>query len=295
MSQGYHMMGLSVKSAIKATLLASCQVVLRRLGYKVEPITWTVDSMAALTVKDAQLYKEWTSPCPLYAPWSGWHEFDALYEGVQAYTVVSPDRCYILGSIAQYASTLDGDFAECGVYKGGTALLLSRVLKRVDSEKTLHLFDSFEGLPKGTDEKDEWFRKGQFAVESVESVERLLKDVGVVIDIRKGWIPDTFVGLQDEQYAFVHVDVDLYQSALDCCRYFYPRLVTGGVMLFDEYGFPAAHGEKEAVDEYFATKSERPIALPTGQALVLKSARHEAMARLNGQNDVSVEAKRFTT
>jgi hypothetical protein len=56
------MMRSSVKSAIKATLLASCQIVLRRIGYKVEPITWTVDSLAALTVKDAQLYKEWASP-----------------------------------------------------------------------------------------------------------------------------------------------------------------------------------------------------------------------------------------
>jgi O-methyltransferase len=147
--------------------------------------------------------------------------FQALYEGIQTYTVVSPDRCYILGSVARYASTLDGDFAECGVYKGGTALLLSRVLKCLDSEKTLHLFDSFEGLPKGTSQKDEWFRKGQFA-NSVESVERLLQDVGVVVDIRKGWIPDTFLGWEDRQYAFVHVDVDLYQSTLDCCNYFYP-------------------------------------------------------------------------
>jgi hypothetical protein len=52
----------------------------------------------------------------------------------------------------------------------------------------------------------------------------------------------------------------------------------GGAMLFDEYGFPAAHGEKEAVDEYFATKPERPIALPTGQALVLKVPEGKAMS-----------------
>ena len=68
----------------------------------------------------------------------------------------------------------------------------------------------------------------------------------------------------------MHVDVDLYRPTLDACEYFYPRLVPGGVLLFDEYGFPAARGERDAVDEYFADKSESPIVLPTGQAIVLK-------------------------
>jgi O-methyltransferase len=105
----------------------------------------------------------------------------------------------------------------------------------------------------------------------VDSVRQLLSEFGSTIEIRQGWIPETFVGLEDMHYAFVHIDVDLYQSALDCCQYFYDRLAPGGVMVFDEYCFPAARGEKDAVDEFFSEKVERPICIPTGQALILKS------------------------
>jgi O-methyltransferase len=192
-----------------------------------------------------------------------------VYEGTEPYTEVSPDRCYILISLARYASYLTGDFAECGVFKGGTALLLARVLKNTDN-KRLYLFDSFQGLPKPNEEKDPWFSEGEFTFGSIEAVEDLLSDFRTIIDIRCGWLPETFRGLENNRYAFVHLDLDLYQSNLDCCNYFYPRLLAGGVLLFDEYGFAAARGEKDAVDEFFADKSESPITLPTGQAIILK-------------------------
>ncbi len=91
-----------------------------------------------------------------------------------------------------------------------------------------------------------------------------------MMEIRRGWIPETFRGLENNRYAFAHLDVDLYQSTLDCCKYFYSRLVPGGVLLFDEYGFAPARGEKDAVDEFFGDKPESPITLPTGQAIILK-------------------------
>lgn len=60
----------------------------------------------------------------MFSAWLGDPDFRRLYDGIERYTVVSPDRCYMLFALARYASQLDGDFAECGVYKGGTALLL---------------------------------------------------------------------------------------------------------------------------------------------------------------------------
>jgi hypothetical protein len=183
--------------------------------------------------------------------------------------MVSPERCYLLIELARYARHLPGDFAECGVWNGGTALLLARTLKNTANKK-LYLFDSFRGLPRLDREKDPWFCEGQYRAESVEEVKALLSDFQSIVDIRCGWIPETFRGLEERRYAFAHIDVDIYQSNLDCCAYFYPRLVPGGVLLFDEYCFAAARGEKEAVDEFFADKPERPIALPTGQAIVLK-------------------------
>jgi hypothetical protein len=119
-------------------------------------------------------------------------------------------------------------------------------------------------------DKDPWFSEGQYCAESVQAVEELLSDFRRMIDIRCGWIPETFSGLEDNRYAFAHLDVDLYQSTLDCCKYFYSRLVPGGILLFDEYAFAPSRGEKDAVDEFFADKPESPITLPTGQAMVLK-------------------------
>jgi O-methyltransferase len=174
----------------------------------------------------------------------------------------------MLMSFARYASCLLGDFAECGVYKGGTALLLARLLK--GTSKKLYLFDSFEGLPQSSVAEDQWFKPGSYRPDSVDAVREVLSAFSAFTDIRPGWIPETFHGLESNRYAFAHLDVDLYQSTMDCCDYFYPRLAPGGVLVFDEYAFAAARGEKDAVDEFFADKPEKPITLPTGQAIVLK-------------------------
>jgi O-methyltransferase len=241
-----------------------------RLGFEVHRASnpavhgWS----AADAAPDAEYYREWPSSGPMFAPWAGHPDFERLYAGVADHTLVSRDRCYLLSAFARYASGLAGDAAECGVYKGGTALLLSRVLAAPG--RRLYLFDSFEGLPEVDPDKDAWFSTGQFAIDSVESVRGLLAEHEDLVEIRQGWIPDTFAGLEDRRYAFAHVDVDLYRSAADCCEYFYPRMVPGGVLLFDEYGCPDAHGERDAVDEFLADKPEAPIALPTGQAVVIR-------------------------
>jgi len=75
--------------------------------------------------------------------------------------------------------------------------------------------------------------------------------------------------LGGRRFAFVHVDV--YASTLDCCRFFHPRVMRGGAILFDDDGFPPfKDAEKRAVDEFFADRPESPLSLPTGQCLVLK-------------------------
>lgn len=240
-------------------------------GYDIRPIppaAWRPDWDAVATVKESQYYTQWSAPCPLFTPWVGHPEFQAIYEGISAHTLVSPDRCYVLGSLARYASHLSGNFAECGVYRGGTALLFSRVLR--ETGKKLFLFDSFQGLPEANLAYDKHYGKGDFAGTSLESVQQLLKDFDQIVEFRKGWIPSTFEGLTEQPWAFVHVDVDLFQSSLDCCEYFYPRLVSGGVMVFDDYGFAMTRGEKDAVDQFFKDKPESLLVLPTGQAVVIK-------------------------
>ena len=60
------------------------------------------------------------------------------------------------------------------------------------------------------------------------------------------------------------------ESIRDAVEYVYPRLVPGGCLIFDDYGFPSCPGARQAVDELFANRPEVPLCLPTGQALVVK-------------------------
>ena len=177
-----------------------CTSLLRRFNYAVYPVS-NVDVLAAQTVKESEYYTEWHSPSPLFSPWAGHPDFQKLFRGVERHTVVSPDRCYILASLARHALHLEGDFAECGVFRGGTALLLCRVAD--NSGKKLFLFDSFEGLPPGDEERDKWFKPGQFAIKSVDRVKELLADFKDFVDIRQGWIPNTFAGLESNRFSFV--------------------------------------------------------------------------------------------
>ncbi len=213
----------------------------------------------------------------IYTPWfheeAGTPFAEAMKElGPRKDLVVSPDRCYMLFEMAARSTRLPGDFAECGVFTGGTARLLAGVLaKHPKPDRRLHLFDTFAGMPEGTDASRDYHSPGDFSDTSEGGVRQRLKDFGDLCSFHVGTMPETFQEVPEETYSFVHVDVDIYPSALECCRWFWPRLVPGGVMVFDDYGFyPYRLAARAAVDEFFADQAESPLALPTGQAIVWK-------------------------
>jgi O-methyltransferase len=201
---------------------------------------------------------------PLFSPWYGYGEFAKFYELARPYTLISADRVYVLYVMATNCLALDGEFWECGVYKGGSARMLAAITQE---EVTLRLFDTFCGLP-GADSTRDFMKRGELGDTTLQLVRSIVGD-GV---IRPGLIPETFCGLESSRIALAHVDVDLYQSVLDCCKFIYPRLVLGGIVVFDDYGFSSTPGARSAVDEFFSEKAEMPLALSTGQALVIKSS-----------------------
>src|SRR3989442_738463 len=85
-------------------------------------------------VPDARLYQ------PLYSPWAGEQAFERVYRKVQPYTLVSRDRCYMLQQTLLQASNLDGEVVECGVFRGGTALLAAETLQASGAEREVHVF-----------------------------------------------------------------------------------------------------------------------------------------------------------
>lgn len=86
----------------------------------------------------------------------------------------------------------------------------------------------------------------------------------------QGVFPSTAEDVRNITFCLVHIDVDIYQSVIDCCNFFYMRMQKGGMMIFDDYGFLTCPGAKVAVDEFFADKPEYPCYLPTGQCIVIR-------------------------
>lgn len=213
-------------------------------------------------VPDSHLYQ------PLFSPWEGEPTFERLFQQIRPHTLVSRDRAYMLWKTLQQALLLSGDVMECGVFRGGTALLEAQTIREHAGDRPLHLFDSFEGMPQTTAGVDR-IQKGDFSTTSVEAVAQLFTAYPFV-QIHQGFIPQTFADAKIERIAWVHIDVDIYQSVLDCIAYTYPRLVPGGTMIFDDYGFPCCAGARRAVDKAFADLPEVPLCLPTGQCLVTK-------------------------
>jgi hypothetical protein len=91
-----------------------------------------------------------------------------------------------------------------------------------------------------------------------------------------GWIPERFTDVAERRFCFLHLDVDLLQPTHDALEFFYPRMVPGGVILCDDYGFETCPGARLAVDGFFASRPEPVVHLPTGQGLVILGTRSAA-------------------
>ncbi|MRS04518.1 hypothetical protein EG832_15065, partial [bacterium] len=207
-------------------------------------------------------------------------EFQELIRKINTNTLISSDRMY---NICQFARNYpNGNAAEAGVYKGGSARLIAEYMKG-----EVWLFDTFEGLPE-TDPDIDLHTKGDFNDTSFSEVNTYLRDYQN-IRIVKGLFPQSLSGSDissDIKFDLVHIDFDLYQSTKDCLEWFYPRMNTGGVMIFDDYCWSHCPGVTKAVDEFFAVRKEKPVYLNNGQAFVIKNSYEDlqlnAVIKTNG-------------
>jgi O-methyltransferase len=203
---------------------------------------------------------------PFLQPWRKDEKFLGLWSQAKAGTTSRIETCYFINALASSAARVPGDFVECGVYQGGTALFLGSIAET--SGKGLHLFDSFAGMPEQTKATDS-YKVGSLGDTSLEAVERRLSHLRG-ISIYPGFMPETFAGTNIPTIALAHIDVDQYKSTLECCKFIYPRMSLGGIMIIDDYGRPGTPGARVAVDEFFADKVEKPISLSTGQCFLIK-------------------------
>src|SRR5207249_4927478 len=137
-------------------------------------------------------------------------------------------RRWMLWRLVRLVTAVEGDTAECGVYKGASSWLICAAIH--GSGRKHHLFDSFEGLSGPEAADGSHWGKGDLAA-GEDLVRKSLRPFGDSLVFHKGWIPERFQDVRDAKFAFVHIDVDLRQPTLDSLEFFYPRLSPGGVLL----------------------------------------------------------------
>lgn len=212
------------------------------------------------TIPDAELYG------PRYQPWLSRAWRSALREG-DPRSLVTLDRKYVLRVLLEQSLLRGpGDVAECGVYKGGTAYLFAELL--AGSGRTLHLFDTFGGMPP-TDACKDIHVEGDFDDTSLARVKEYLGSFPWV-RFHPGRIPATLDEVSDRTFAFVHVDLDIHDAILAASAFFYPRMAPNSIVVYDDYGFASCPGARAAVDAFYATVPEKPLVLSTGQCVVWK-------------------------
>jgi len=167
---------------------------------------------------------------------------------------------------------IKGDIAEVGTYRGGSAKLICEAKE----DKPLHLFDTFGGMPEINEEVDLPIVNGAIhrAIEgggfnvSLEQVKNYLKEYKDVY-FYKGLFPITAEPVKGKSFSFVHLDVDIYKSTMDCLNFFYPRMSKGGIILVHDYR--TLPGVTRAVNEFFIDQIEPIIESSSrAQCLVIK-------------------------
>ena len=173
------------------------------------------------------------------------------WEEILPLTLLDPFRLGKILDLVIDSIDIEGDIIECGSYKGGSGILMALLLKSLKSDKKIHLFDSFEGLPE-PHKKDKGYKKGQFKSD-YDALSQVIIRLGLDshIVLHKGWFDTTvpaYIEGSSAPISLFHIDCDLYNSTMGCFPQLYPLVQPQGVVILDDYN-DGGRGEKFAVLE----------------------------------------------
>ncbi len=207
-------------------------------------------------------------PLATFSPWLTDEEFLAAYRLVKDHTLVDIYRCHELWSLARQVRDVEGAVVEVGVWRGGTGAILARAVAGFG--KRVFLADTFQGVVKAGS-NDTNYKGGEHADTTIDAVKALLVAAQVRdVVLLQGVFPEETARHVPGKVCFLHVDVDVYQSARDAVEWALPRMAAGACIVFDDYGFSGCEGVTSYCEELRARTDFRFVHNLNGHAIFLK-------------------------
>ena len=199
-------------------------------------------------------------------------EFLECFSKIRKFSLVDKYRCFELWNLVQQTAGLKGALIEVGVWRGGTGGLIARKAELMHIDSPIFLCDTFEGVVKaGAEDPD--YSGGEHSDTSRELVEKLIDETLNLTNVHivPGTFPDeTGAKLENERFRFCHIDVDVYQSAKEILNWVWPRLIPGGIIVYDDYGFATCDGITRHVEEEIEHRDVIFIHNLNGHAILIK-------------------------
>ena len=177
-------------------------------------------------------------------------------------------QAFTIAWAANKCASLDGDFVECGVNRGGSAMVAAMYVGFEKLNKTFYLLDTYNGLDERYTGKGESLRKYYYS-ECYEDVKETFRNFPNVKLVR-GSVPDTLEQVTSNKICYLSIDMNTKIPEIAAAEYFWDKLVSGAVMVLDDYGWTRHIDQKLAFDQFAAERGVQVLALPTGQGLIFK-------------------------
>ena len=177
-------------------------------------------------------------------------------------------RLHVLCSSARTALRREGDFVECGVFRGFSSAVVAQYLDFAKISRTWYLYDTFTGIPD--DQLAPGMQNpGVFRAQNL--YEECVKRFAPYPNIRviQGSVPEILKAGAPEKVAFLHLDMNSADAEDGALRFFYDRLAPGAMVVFDDYGWRAYREQKLVADEFMEEVGGQIMELPTGQGLYI--------------------------
>jgi O-methyltransferase len=196
-------------------------------------------------------------------------DYPDLMEAVETNAADHVDRAVLWRTAVLYWAAkrtfrLPGDWAECGCYRGYSARVLCEALKFNDHDKKFYIYDLFEHSADMNHHQMPDHSEG--LVDTVKA--RFTDYPGVVVT--KGSVPEVLADVSPESISFLHIDMNNAEAELGALEVLFDRVVAGGSIVFDDYGWSGYRPQKLAIDGFLTPRGYEVLELPTGQALLIK-------------------------